>query len=86
MTILSYDDINILYISTKYINIIQLSMIIHETNSVKIPIHRDEFLYATFIKVVENINKVLTHHSCSLVLEDVALLVITPKDPVESAG
>ena len=59
MKIYNYDDMEILNLTNKYFTIIQLSMIVDNTYPFTLMIHRDEFHYGKFLRILENINKLI---------------------------
>lgn len=67
MKIYDYEDMEILNLTNKYFTIIQLAMIVDDIYPFTLMIHRDEFHYGRFLKIVSNINKLMPQgFTCSI--------------------
>lgn len=74
----NYDEVNTLLLTNKYFSILQLALILHPSEQEQtIMIHRDEFQYGMFLKILANIKQlfILSNLQYSVELNELSFVM-----------
>lgn len=74
----NYDEVNTLLLTNKYFSILQLALILHPAEPAQtIMIHRDEFQYGMFLKILSNIKRlfILSNLQYSVELNELSFVM-----------